>query len=659
MKNAFFLSRSFLTLFFLLQGFFMAWSQEKLTIDIGKKGPSINPHMWGLFFEDINFAADGGLYAEMIKNNSFEFPSPFMGWRRIQENGAMGYHYTKIYDKDEANKRYLQLQRLNNEGQFGMSNEGFRGMAVKAGENYRLTFIARPASGSSLSVQAQIMGKDRKILAQGTVSIQSSGWQEYELMLKAGNTEDKVHFRILLQGEGELDLDLISLFPEDTWKGRKRGLRKDLVELLADLKPGFLRFPGGCIVEGFDLETRYQWKKTIGEMHERSTLINRWNIEFMHRNAPDYFQSFGIGFFEYFLLAKDLGAEPLPILSCGLACQFNSGEMAHLHDMDEYVQDALDLIEFANGATDTHWGAKRAEMGHPEPFNLKYMGVGNENWGPQFIERFDIFEKALKAAYPEIILVSTSGPFPDGHEFDYLWKELTARNAELIDEHYYRAPQWFLDNARRYDSYDRDGPKVFAGEYAAHSTVEKDPLKKNNWEAALSEAAFMTGLERNADVVRLASYAPLFAHVDGWQWSPDLIWFDNLKAYATPNYYVQKLFANHPGTHIIPITLQNQSIAGENGLYASSTFDENTGELIFKIVNINADIRSLEIEWKGRAKNNAAGILYQLASDDLRVHHSPDKQDLITIKESPVQAKGKKLSLSIPANSVNVFRMAL
>ncbi|MCH7397808.1 alpha-L-arabinofuranosidase [Belliella sp. DSM 107340] len=649
---------SILILFFSTIGIQAQAPSKNLDIDINKKGATIAPDMWGLFFEDINFAADGGLYAEMIKNYSFEFPSPFMGWRRIQEDGAMGYHYTKPHLDDSKNKKYLQMQRLNDQGNFGMSNEGFRGMAVKGNENYRLTFLAKVAKGDNLSITAQIT-KGKKILAETTINQLTNEWISYEVMLKATETADGVNFKVLLEGEGELDIDMISLFPEDTWMGRKRGLRKDLVQLLADMNPGFLRFPGGCIVEGFDLENRYQWKNTIGEMKDRGTMINRWNIEFSHRNAPDYFQSFGLGFFEYFQLAADLGAEPLPILSCGLACQYNSGEMVPLAALDEYVQDALDLIEFANGSTDTYWGAKRAEMGHPESFELKYIGVGNENWGPQYIERAEIFEKAIKAAYPEIIIVSTSGPSSDGHEFDYLWKELKARNAELIDEHYYKSPEWFRENARRYDDYDRNGPKVFAGEYAAHSTTENDALKRNNWEGALSEAAFMTGLERNADIVRLASYAPLLAHVDGWQWAPDMIWFDNLGSYATPNYYVQKLFSTNPGTQIIQITENGNTLAGEEGIYASSTYDENTKELIFKIVNTNTDTRAFTIRLNGNYKGKGNGKWLELQSDDLTAAHSIKEPKRIAPEEKDISIQKKKIQVSLKGQSVNVFRLKI
>ncbi|GAB3648470.1 alpha-L-arabinofuranosidase C-terminal domain-containing protein [Echinicola sediminis] len=628
-----------------------------LNVDLNEKVSDVSPHMWGLFFEDINFAADGGLYAEMIKNYSFEFENPMMGWRRVEDSGARGYVFNRNHPSG-INQKYLRIQRLNEQGNFGLHNEGFRGMAVKEGLTYTVTFIAKVAKGENLQVTTK-MWDGKTLIGEGSVSGFTDDWKEYEIVMTASKTLDGVNFQFLLEGEGELDVDMISMFPEDTWKGRKRGLRKDLVQLLADMDPGFLRFPGGCIVEGFDLENRYEWKKTIGDMEDREVMKNRWNIEFAHRTTPDYYQSFGIGFFEYFQLSEDIGAEPLPILSCGLACQFNTGEQVPVGALDEYVNDALDLIEFANGAVDSKWGAKRAEMGHPEPFNLKYIGVGNENWGPQYIERAKIFEKAIKAAYPEITIVSTSGPFPDGHEFEYLWGELKEMDAELVDEHYYRPPSWFRENARRYDEYDRNGPKVFAGEYAAHSTTVKDALKRNNWEAALSEAAFMTGLERNAEVVRLASYAPLFAHVNGWQWNPDMIWFDNMKAYGTPNYYVQKLFSTNRGTHVLPITADGESLAGEDSLYASATIDENTQELIFKVVNISPEPKKISIKLDGRYKGNGSGSLLEMANGDLEAHNSLENPESVSPSEKTFEVSKKSIELELKGQSVNVGRLKL
>jgi alpha-L-arabinofuranosidase len=339
-----------------------------------------------------------------------------------------------------------------------------------------------------------------------------------------------------VEGKGGFDVDMVSLFPEKTWKGRPGGLRADMVQMLADLKPGFMRFPGGCIVEGTDLARRYQWKKTLGPVEERPLLVNRWNYEFLHRPTPDYFQSFGLGFYEYFQLCEDIGAQPLPILNCGMACQFNSSELCPLDQLDSFVQDALDLIEFANGPVTSEWGAKRGALGHPAPFGMKMMGVGNEQWGPEYVERYARFAKTLKQKHPEIALIAAAGPSPDDDRFKFLWSNLRKLNADIIDEHCYARPNWFLNNTHRYDDYDPNGPKVFMGEYAAQSDRTLSTKNRNDLECALAEAAYLTGLERNAAVVRMASYAPLFSHTDAWQWTPDLIWVNNLSVVPTPNY---------------------------------------------------------------------------------------------------------------------------
>ena len=435
----------------------------------------------------------------------------------------------------------------------GISNEGFRGMGVRAGEAYDFSAQIRVSEA-----RPKVHGRTRwqrwhdagQCGARRDIFVD---WKKVTATLHPKDTDAHARLAIFVQGHGTVDLDLVSLFPQKTWKNRPGGLRADMVQMLADLKPGFLRFPGGCIVEGSDLSKRYQWKNTIGPVEDRKLLVNRWNYEFKHRPTPDYFQSFGLGFFEFFQLCEDIGAEPLPILNCGMACQFNSGELCPLDELDPYIQDALDLIEFANGPADSTWGAKRAAMGHPEPFDMKMLGVGNEQWGPQYIERLNLFTKVLKEKHPEIALVSAAGPSPDDERFQFLWPKLRELKADIVDEHCYAKPIWFLSNSDRFDHYDRHGPKVFFGEYAAQSVAIVSTKNRNNLECALAEAAYMTGLERNADVVRMASYAPLFAHVDAWQWTPDLIWVDNLRVLATPNYYVQQLFSRNRGDVVLPV----------------------------------------------------------------------------------------------------------
>jgi alpha-N-arabinofuranosidase len=451
---------------------------------------------------------------------------------------------------------------------------------------------------------------------------------------------------------------MISLFPEDTWKGRKNGLRKDIVQLLYDMKPGFLRFPGGCIVEGRTLADRYQWKNSVGAVENRKTMINRWNMEFPQKAAPDYFQSFGLGFFEYFQLSEDIGAAALPVLSCGMACQYNTGELTPIDELDPYVKDALDLIEFANGSEDTPWGKLRSDMGHPKPFNLKYIGVGNEQWGPDYIERYKVFEKAIKAKYPNITIVSGSGPSPDGEYFEYGMQELKKLNAELVDEHYYKSPQWFRDNATRYDKYDRKGPKVFAGEYAAQSTTAGKTFNTNTWECAFSEAAFMTGLERNAEVVHLTSYAPLMAHEEAWQWSPDMIWFNNLDAYGSANYQVQKLFSLNKGTDLLNITKEGKPLTGQNNIYASAVKDINTKEVIVKVVNTLATAQEVIIDLKG-SKLESKGTVVTLTSANLTDENSFATPVKISPTTSEYKLKGDKAPMNLPAYSVTVLKLKI
>src|SRR5690606_27053184 len=378
-----------------------------------------------------------------------------------------------------------------------------------------------------------------------------------------------------------------------------------------------------------------------GPIEEREILVNRWNSEFNHRPTPDYYQSFGIGFFEYFQLSEDLGATPLPILSCGMACQFNTGELVPMEELDPYIQDAIDLIEFANGSIDTPWGKVRNEMGHPEPFNMKYIGIGSEQWGPEYIKRFKVFEKAIKAKHPDIIIVSGSGPFPEGDYFEYGMEELKKLDAEIIDEHYYKPPQWFRENATRYDNYDRNGPKIFAGEYAAQSVAIASPDNKNNWECALSEAAFMTGLERNAEVVHLTSYAPLMAHAEGWQWTPDMIWFNNLESYGTPNYYVQKLFSTNKGTDLLTITENNKPITGQKDLFASAVKDLDSKEIIIKLVNTSETEKKVTINLNGEKFSKKATLIVLSSDDYTDVNSFKDTKKIspviknITIKENP------------------------
>ena len=637
-----------------LLAFSTAANAATLEVQVDQPGAKINPAMWGIFFEDINFGADGGLYAELVKNRAFEFPDAMMGWSKLSPSKARGqlsFHNENPFNA--ANPHYL---RIESEGKdlFGVANEGFRGMGVKAGEAYNFSAQIRNVSGSP-ALRIELYSSDGALLDTVKLEKFSSDWKKITAVLHPKDTDAKAKLYVLVDGQGAVDLDFISLFPENTWKHRPGGLRADMVQALADLHPGFMRFPGGCIVEGSELNNRYQWKKTIGPVEERELLINRWNYEFLHRPAPDYFQSFGLGFLEFFQLCEDIGAEPLPILSCGIACQFNSGELCPLDQLGPYIQDALDLIEFANGSAATRWGAKRAALGHPEPFHLKMMGVGNENWDAPYLERYAKFHAALKAAHPEIQLVSSAGPFPNDEHFKFAWPKLRELHADIVDEHCYDKPAWFLNNTHRFDSYDRNGPKVFFGEYAAQSDKVVSVKNRNTWECAIAEAAYMTGLERNAEVVRLASYAPLFANAEAWQWTPNMIWVDSLNLYATPNYYVQQLFSRNRGDAILPVKLDAPEIQ-TNKFFASAVRDHAAGEVILKVVNAAAVPAEAEIKLATAGTVAGNGRITVLAGANADVNSFVNPKAVAPV-ESALPGVDKTFRRTFPANSMTVLRL--
>ena len=629
---------------------------EVIAVDAAHPGAAIAPTMFGIFFEDINFGADGGLYPELVKNRSFEFSEALTGWHEVLGYGPKGIDSPKgeldirtEQPLNETNPHYLRARVY--EPGYAFWNTGFRGMGVQKGAEYRFSAYVRSSGPKALRATIQ----DGKGHAVGSGALQGfdDHWKRYETTIHVSETAPHGQLNLSVDETGSLDLDMVSLFPVDTWRGRPNGLRKDLVQLLHDMHPGFLRFPGGCIVEGRQLATRYRWKTTVGDIASRQTIINRWNDEFDTKPAPDYFQSFGLGFYEYFQLAEDIGAEPLPILNCGMACQFNSSETAAMDQLDEYVQDALDLIDFANGPATSPWGKLRADMGHSEPFHMKMIGVGNEQWGPRYVERYKVFAAALKSKHPEIKLVVSAGPAPAGEPFNTLWSTWRDLKADLVDEHYYMSPEWFLANSGRYDHYPRSGPKVFAGEFAAQSVGTTSSENRNNWKSAISEAAFMTGLERNADVVQMASYAPLLAHADAWQWKPDAIWFDNLRSFGTPNYYVQKMFASNVGTRVVPVIPK-----AEGGLYTSASLDERMHEVIVKVINYSASPRPAEIRLNGAAPQDAVQVT-TLSSADLNAENSFDSPTALAPQSSSINANSGTIMVQLAPYSLTVYRIAI
>ena len=624
-------------------------AQRSLTVQANKPGAEIQSTMYGIFFEDINFGADGGLFADMVENRSFEFPDRLMGW-----NTFGNVSLTDVKPAFERNPHYVTLTNAGHDQKVtGLENRGFFGMGLKQGMTYRFSTYARLNSlqGKQAKIRVELVGDDDVVIDRKSITVENNKWQRYTAELTSNKTVEKGLMRIFLESAEAVDLDHVSLFPADSW----HGLRADLVKDLKDLHPGIFRFPGGCIVEGTDLETRYQWKKSVGAVENRPLNENRWNYTFPHRLYPNYYQSYGLGFYEYFLLSEEIGAEPLPVLSVGLACQFqNKDDDKNAHvavdDLQPYIDDALDLIEFANGPVTSKWGKVRADMGHPAPFNLKQIGVGNEQWGELYPVRLQKFMEQIRAKYPNIKICGSSGPSADGKDFDYGWEQMRKLNVDLVDEHYYKSPQWFLDNAARYDNYSRKGPKVFAGEYAAHGKGSH-----NNWEAALSEAAFMTGLERNADVVLQATYAPLFAHVEGWQWRPDLIWFDNLSSVRSANWYVQMLYGTNKGTNVLPLTENGKAVTGADGLYATACLDKPAKSYIVKVANTADKPQQLVLTFNG-VKSLKAGKAITMQSSDAQAENTLQNKNVIVPVTTDVNAEGNVLRVTIPAKAFVVYR---
>ena len=650
----------------------VAMGQLTMDVDTKKLGAPIQPTMYGIFFEDINYAADGGLYGELVKNRSFEFPQHLMGWQTfgcvdVKDDGPFQRcpHYVELSDPGHRDRRT------------GLVNEGYFGIGVKKGEKYRFTVWAKaPKDKSTIRIQLidESSMDERQEFVEQKLEINSTRWEKYIAYLRSPKTLKHAKLRIYLQGENSVCLEHISMFPVDTYKQRQNGMRRDLAQALEDLHPGILRFPGGCIVEGVDLDTRYQWKNSVGLVENRPLNQNRWEYTFDHRYFPDYYQSYGLGFFEFFQLAEDIGAEPLPVISCGLSCQFQNpdptkpGVHVALDDLEPYIQDALDLVEFANGDATTKWGKVRADMGHPEPFNLKFLAVGNEQWdydeahggyGPVYTERLKKFSNALRKKYPTLKLIGTTGPNSEGWDFDLLQPRMKELKIDLYDEHYYRNEEWFLTHGLRYDTYDRKGPKVFAGEYACHGRGKK----WNHYKTAILEAAHMTGFERNADIVHMSSPAPLFAHVDGWQWRPDQIWYDQTQMFKTVSYYVQQMYATNKGTHVLSLTMNKKPVAnleGQNGLFASAAFDKDANEVIVKVVNTSKTEQAIMLNLRdmtGATTATTITLSHQGMNDENSIQHP----ELITPQKGSVAVgSDKKQSVindQLPAMSFRIYRI--
>lgn len=630
----------------------------------------ISTDLFGLFFEDINYAADGGLYAELVQNRSFEYnPAENRQWHPLSfwEYITPGFSYGKLNVETNApvhpNNTHYAVLHIEHVGKVptelrqplpasitagrpgvGIKNGGFGNIVVKSGELFQASFYCRLLSADPVDVYFSLQNTAGKALAEQKLRIDQQEWKQYNTQLTVTENCDSAQVVLLAVSKGKLAIDQVSVFPVNTFKNRPNGLRKDLAQLLADMKPAFIRFPGGCLAHGDGVGNMYRWKNTIGPLAERVEQKNLWG----------YHQTAGLGYYEYFQFCEDIGAKPLPVLPAAVSCQNSGGtwriggtgqQPVPIEEMKEYIQEVLDLVEWANGPAASEWGAKRAAAGHPEPFNLQYIGIGNEDKiTPEFEERFKMIFEAVKTKHPEIILIGTSGPFHSGEDFDKGWELVNKLNVPVVDEHYYVQPEWLISNQYRYDRYDRKKGQVYLGEYASWGNKMKN---------AVAEAVYMTGLERNGDVVRMASYAPLFAKHNFTQWKTDMIFFDNSSYYLTPNYHVQKMFSTNSGDYYINnvITKDNK----DSLLAGSCVFNSRTGDIIIKLVNTAKEPEQVVINLRSFSGFSTEAIKTELSGD-------PDTGNSF---ENPEKLKpftstftvSKSFAYTTPGSSVTVLRI--
>ena len=649
-----------------------------VTVDLKHVGAPIQPTMYGIFFEDINFAADGGLYGELVKNRSFEFtPDHLMGWQAF---GKVEIHNDGPFDR---NPWYARLTSAGHRDLWtGLQNEGYFGMGLEKDAEYRFSVWARVPDGKPQYLWIQFVDQntmdEHQEFTDTDLKVDSKEWKKYTVNIRSPRTIAKAQLRLFLcderrrSGSGTMDVEHVSLFPADTYRGHENGMRRDVAQALEDLHPGVFRFPGGCIVEGTTLDLRYQWKNTVGPVENRPTNKNRWENTFTYRYYADYFQSYGLGFFEYFQLAEEIGAEPLPVLNVGMACQFQNGDDAHApatkQGLQPFIDDCIDLIDFANGDPATNpWAKLRAEMGHPAPFNLKFLAIGNEQWEKPYFDRLAIIAPEVRKRHPEIKLIGTSGPNAEDDHFRNGWPAMSKIGCDLVDEHYYRDVQWYKNSMNRYDDrtfYTDDGPRVFAGEWACHDRGKK----YNHAGASIYEAAFMTGIERNADLVHMATYAPLFSHVEGWQWRPDLIWYDNLSTARTASYYVQQLYMLNRGTHVLPTTLAidggrpsvNPVAKGQDGVFASAVIDKAKNLVIVKVVNTTGQPQHLSIHLKGLSKKQSAALpadaqVISLDCADYDAENQPGRPESVSPRSATARISDAAIEATLPAKTFQVY----
>ena len=646
----------------ILSGLARVSSAEQATveIDFGKE-MSISPLLMGIFYEDLSYAADGGLYAELIENRSFDYSkSEGRGWDALsfwhleKRGGGEGELISDSAEPIHPNNPLYLVLGVKNPGEgVGVINYGYGGIPLKQGESYDFSVFARQLSNAETTFTVLLETKDGgEVLARAELPVLSSSWKKYTAELKPNKTVDDARLVLLAHGKGRIGIDMVSLFPRNTFRGHPNGLRADLAQTIADIKPRFMRFPGGCLVHGDGIDNMYNWKNSIGPVEERKGQRNIWR----------YHQSLGLGYFEYFQFCEDIGAEPLPVVPAGVSCQ-NSGasitrawgqgqQCVAMENMPAFIQDILDLIEWANGPADSEWGAKRAAAGHPAPFNLKYLGVGNEDAiTPGFEERFEMIYNVLKEKHPEITIVGTVGPVPDGDDYEKGWEVAKRLNVDMVDEHCYKPPQWFWDNLKRWDAYDRKASKVYLGEWAAHDRGKKSTLR-----AAIAEAAYWTSLERNGDVVSMASYAPLLARQANTHWTPDLIFFNNTEVFPTISYQVQKLLGQTSGDIYLDTEMD-----GIHGRFTASTVkDSATGNVYIKLVNGENEIRLLRIRLKGfSGKSSLASELVISGYDPDKVNAGRDDAVGEILPEKMMSSLGSSFEVTLEPNSLTILRIPL
>lgn len=629
-----------------------------LTIDAGGEGKAISTDIIGIFYEDLSHAADGGLYAELIENRSFEYSSadregwhPLTSWELVKRDGGEGVLLTDSGEPLHPNNpHYAVLGVRGGNGAVGIRNDGFDGIPVESGKEYRFSVFARQMAYPGGPLTVRLESKDGASLGEARIPAITASWEKHAAVIRATGSDDDARLVLLASHPGRIGIDMVSLFPKDTYKSRENGLRKDLAETIAALKPRFVRFPGGCLVHGDGLDNIYHWKNTIGPVEQRKAQRNIWH----------YHQTFGLGYFEYFQFCEDIGAKPLPVVAAGVTCQ-NSGASITRHyghgqalipldEMDAYIQDVLDLIEYANGPADSEWGSKRAAAGHPEPFGLTMIGVGNEDKiSDGFKERFRMIHKAVKAKHPEIAVIGTVGPSPNDADYRAGWAFSNELGLEMVDEHSYMSPDWFWENLQRWDSYDRGKAKVYLGEWAAH---ERD--RGNTLRSAIAEAAYLTSVERNGDIVTMTSYAPLLAHTRHTHWRPDLIFFDNKSVFPTVNYHVQQIFGHNVGDRWL-----DGKVAGipeKSRLATSAVRDSATGDLIVKLVNGGDEAHEVDVRLGGVKPGARKARFIILGGADPNARNDAGKPDPVLPKVT-TRDVDTRFTCTSPAHSLVVIRI--